>query len=85
VYYSLLSGDQPGPEIAEALRAATGFFRTLLAQELRVRHVPELRFFPDEALARGRALEDLIAKAARDLPPASGDEHDDEPAPDDQR
>lgn len=81
-YYALLSGAQPGPEIADALRVATGFFRSLVAQELRVRHVPELRFLPDEALARGRALEDLIAKAARDLPPATGDDRggqDDQP------
>jgi ribosome-binding factor A len=63
VYYTLLSGEKPGPEIADALKAATGFFRSTLARELRVRHVPELRFHVDEALARSRSLEDLIASA----------------------
>lgn len=63
VFYTLLSGEKPGPEIGEGLRAATGFFRTIVAQELRVRHVPELRFQEDEALARGRSLEDLIHRA----------------------
>jgi len=63
VYYTLLSGEPANLELGTALGAAAGFLRTLLAQELRVRQVPELRFFPDEALARSRSLEDLIDKA----------------------
>lgn len=63
VYYALLSGDPAGPDIATALGSAGGFLRTALARELRVRHVPELRFFPDEALARSRSLEALIERA----------------------
>jgi ribosome-binding factor A len=63
VYYSLLSGELPGPEIGKGLQAASGFLRTALAGELRVRHVPELRFYPDEALARSRSLEALIEQA----------------------
>jgi ribosome-binding factor A len=72
VYYTLLSGESPGPEVADAFRSATGFLRSALARELRVRQVPELRFLPDEALSRGRSLEALIEKAvSRD---ASSDE-----------
>lgn len=65
VYYSLLSGDPISPEIGDALGAASGFLRSRLAGELRVRHVPELRFFPDEALARARSLEQLIDRAVK--------------------
>lgn len=76
IYYTLLSGENPGPEVGEALRSATGFLRSALARELRVRQVPELRFFPDEALSRGRSLEALIEQAvARDAPA------DEEPGP----
>lgn len=70
VYYTMLSGAPPSPQVADALRSASGFLRTLLAGELRLRHVPELRFFPDEALARARSLEALIERAV-DARPAS--------------
>lgn len=65
VYYALLSGKAATPEHEAALRSAAGFLRTLLAQELRARTTPEIRFLPDETLARGRALEDLIDSAVR--------------------
>lgn len=76
VYYTLLSGDSPRPEVADAFRSATGFLRSALARELRLRQVPELRFLPDEALSRGRSLEALIEKAVSQDGPA-----DDKPGP----
>lgn len=63
VYFTMLSGERPGPAVAEALRNAAGYLRTLVAGELRLRHVPELRFLEDEALARARSLEALIERA----------------------
>ena len=63
VYYTLLSGELASRELGEALRSAAGFFRSSLARELRLRQVPELRFFPDEALTRSRSLENLIDRA----------------------
>jgi ribosome-binding factor A len=63
VYYTMLSGEQPGAAVPEALRSAAGYLRTLVAGELRLRHVPELRFHPDEALARARSIEALIERA----------------------
>lgn len=79
VYYSRLGGTPVDAETAAALTAATGFLRSTLAGELRIRQVPELRFFPDEALARGRAMDELIARAV------SGPEKpaSDDSAPDD--
>ncbi len=63
VYYTVLGGEVPAAEVAAGLQAASGFLRSAVAQELRVRKVPELRFHPDEALARARSLEDLIGQA----------------------
>ena len=63
VFYTLLSGEPASRELGQALHTAAGFLRSALARDLRVRHVPELRFFPDEALARGRVLANLIDKA----------------------
>jgi ribosome-binding factor A len=60
VYYTQLSRE---PEIQAALRAAAGFLRSAVAKALRAKHVPALRFSPDEMAERGRMLEDLIDKA----------------------
>jgi ribosome-binding factor A len=65
VYYTLLTGEKPTPAVGAGLQAAAGFLRSVLARELRVRHVPELRFQEDEALARGRSLEQLIDDVVR--------------------
>lgn len=80
VYYTLLSGEPLRPEIALALRSAAGFLRSALARDLHVRHVPELRFFPDDALARGRSLEALINRAVA-VEPGGHDDKPEEGAP----
>lgn len=81
VHYALLSGSAVTPEIEAAFQAAAGFLRSYLAGELRVRSVPELRFSPDLALMKGRALESLIDSAMRTERRASPD--DEEPPPGD--
>ncbi|MCC7329836.1 MAG: 30S ribosome-binding factor RbfA [Gammaproteobacteria bacterium] len=63
VYYAVLGGAAPPEDTAAGLQAASGFLRSRVARELQVRKVPELRFRPDDALARARSLEDLIQKA----------------------
>lgn len=63
VYYTRLGGVAVDADTAAALHAASGFLRSTLAGELRIRQIPELRFVPDEALARGRAMDELIARA----------------------
>jgi ribosome-binding factor A len=78
VHYALLTGTPVGPELSTALRSATGFLRSTLARELRVRRVPELRFLPDESLERSRSLGDLIDRAVAGQRDAS--EGTDEPA-----
>lgn len=63
VYYTRLDGLPVDADTVAALSAATGFLRSTLAGGLRIRQIPELRFVPDEALARGRAMDELIARA----------------------
>ncbi|MCC7258156.1 MAG: 30S ribosome-binding factor RbfA [Gammaproteobacteria bacterium] len=87
VYVALLSGDAFPEATLAALRSAAGFLRSTLARDLQIRMTPELRFFPDEALARSRALESLIEMAVRTddqkhAGSAAGDEDDAGPAPD---
>ena len=77
VFYTTL-GEQPVPAgVAEAFKAAMGYLRSGVARELRVRHVPELRFIPDEGLARARSLEDLIELAMEREGPSQGAAEDD--------
>jgi ribosome-binding factor A len=71
VLYSRMNGEAPDAEVAAAFASATGYLRTLIARELRLRKVPELRFLPDEALARARSLEALIEKAVRPTAPSA--------------
>lgn len=74
VYYSVLQTDgsvvDPGP----ALAAARGFLRSVLAREIRVRHVPELRFRVDETGHRAAELERLIDEAVAHDQAAEGGE-----------
>jgi ribosome-binding factor A len=72
VFYSTLGAEGvAAEERAAGLAAANSFLRTVLARELRVRQVPELRFLPDESFERGVALERLITEAAAGSPAVS--------------
>ncbi len=52
-----------GDELAAAFGSAMKFIRGRLAQQLTVRHVPELRFRYDDSMARGEAMDRLIEDA----------------------
>jgi ribosome-binding factor A len=72
VLYSKLGANAgEAAERAAGLNAATSYLRTVLAREMRVRQVPELRFLPDESFERGVALEKLITAAAHSGPVAA--------------
>ncbi len=72
VHYTLIGADSAdaAKECTEALNRAAGFLRSLLSKDSNMRSVPSLRFYFDGSVGRGRALEDLIDRAAaadRDL------------------
>lgn len=65
VYVTLL-GDDDAERIKEnlaVLKRAAGFLRSQIAQRIKLRHVPELRFHYDESVARGHKLSSLIDQA----------------------
>ena len=51
-------------ESVEALNKAAGFLRSLLSKDSTMRMVPQLRFYFDTSVGRGRDLEALIKRAA---------------------
>ena len=65
IYVTLL-GEQDSERIKEnlqVLKRAAGFPRSQIAQRIKLRHVPELRFHFDESVVRGQHLSSLIDEA----------------------
>lgn len=58
---------------AEALKKAGGFLRGQLADRLKMRQIPELRFLFDDALVEGDAVRDLLKQLKKDDPSAFED------------
>ncbi|NOQ94373.1 MAG: 30S ribosome-binding factor RbfA [Methylophaga sp.] len=71
VFVTRLSGvdsEQDIDECLEGLKRAAGFLRRNLAGRVELRNIPELRFHYDKSLERGFQMDELIAKANKDLP-----------------
>jgi ribosome-binding factor A len=73
IFFSTLNpDDEVGPAL-EAFNRAAGFIRSRVGREIRLRRVPELRFFRDDSARRGMELTRLIAEVAPAPPAATGD------------
>lgn len=55
--------------VQAAFVRATGFLRSKLGEVVRARVTPDLRFIHDDALDRGRRIEDVLRAIERDRPP----------------
>lgn len=78
VYYTVLGDQEQNDKTRKALGRAAGFLRTQLAQRLKMRRVPELRFFPDSTLEEGNKMEALFEQIHREEAEHPRD-HDDAP------
>lgn len=70
VYVTRLTGvesDQDVDECIEGLTNAAGFLKRGIAKRVEIRSVPELRFYYDKSLEHGFRMDELIAKANKDL------------------
>jgi ribosome-binding factor A len=67
IYYTMLGSDssEDAKESTEVLNKAAGFLRSQLSRDSSMRSVPQLRFYFDSSVGRGRDLEDLIQRATR--------------------
>ena len=59
VYFTTIDDRQ---KVTKDLNNAAGFFRSLLAERLIMRHTPELRFIFDESIEYGEKIENIIKK-----------------------
>ena len=74
VYVTIFDSEE-APACIKALNRAGGFLRNRLAKTLRMRIIPELRFFHDASVETGRQVGELIDKAmASDRKPSDEDE-----------
>jgi ribosome-binding factor A len=66
VYYTAMdtNSTEEAAESTEALNKAAGFLRSQLSRDSSMRSVPQLKFYFDTSVGRGRDLEDLIRRAA---------------------
>lgn len=60
IYVSKLGSQREREELLDALTKANGFIRSALSQRLKIRKVPELRFFLDDSLEYGAKIEKLL-------------------------
>ena len=60
VYYTTIGDDKARKESARALTRATPFLRRQMGQRLRLKRVPELVFFYDDAIERGDRIERIL-------------------------
>ncbi len=65
VYVSTLDAEQIEPTMA-VLAAAAPFLRRELGKRLRMRSIPELRFFKDTAIERGMRITQLLDEIAKE-------------------
>ena len=61
IYFTTL--DEANKEkITKDINKAKGYFRSLLADRLNIRHIPELKFVYDESIEYGKNIENIISE-----------------------
>ncbi len=68
--YVAVAGEVEREQVERALSEDRGFYRSMLAERLSLRHTPELRFVIDETVERSLRLQALLRDDDTDL--ASG-------------
>ncbi|MDR0288363.1 MAG: 30S ribosome-binding factor RbfA [Clostridiales bacterium] len=62
VYVSVLGDKAIKDNAMEALKSASGYLRSELGKQIKMRYMPELNFYLDESIERGVRINDLINK-----------------------
>ncbi len=65
-YYTVLGAESDKAVAAEGLAKAAPFIRRTLGRQMRLRHIPELRFEYDRSADTGRRIDELLREARRD-------------------
>jgi ribosome-binding factor A len=57
---SVLGGDEEKEKSLECLKSASNFIRSELGKRLRVKHIPEVKFFFDDSAVKGARIEEIL-------------------------
>jgi ribosome-binding factor A len=84
VYYTAIGDEKAKKDTARGLEAAKAFLRRAVANQVRLRRVPELAFEYDRGVEHQDRVEKILhelaeERRARGEPDASDDSHQDEP------
>jgi ribosome-binding factor A len=71
--YVAVGGDVVVADVEKALAQDRGFYRSMLAERLSLRHTPELRFVIDETVERSLRMRALLHDEEEDLLPEAGE------------
>lgn len=63
IHFSMLDPNGDPAPVQEGLERASGFLRSRLGREIKIRHVPELRFSHDDSAAEAQRISSLIEGA----------------------
>ena len=66
IYFGLLTENERRAEVLAGLKSATGFIRTKVAKELKLRFVPTIEFVYDDTQDQARRIEDLLQQVKKD-------------------
>jgi ribosome-binding factor A len=60
IHFSMLDPNGDPAPVQEGLERASGFLRSRLGREIKIRHVPELRFSHDNSASEAQRISSLI-------------------------
>jgi len=72
IYVTALGGEERKDEVLRALKGASGFLRSSLARNIRLRTFPQLRFFWDSSTERGARIDELLDMLKDEHPDEDG-------------
>jgi ribosome-binding factor A len=62
VYFSVMGDEEDRSDTERGLRSASNFMRKAVADELKLRNAPELRFVYDDSLDRAMGIERALSE-----------------------
>jgi ribosome-binding factor A len=66
IYISVMGNEEQKKESMKGLVSATGFLRSELANQMRLRHVPELHFLLDSSIDHGTRIAQLLVQVQKE-------------------
>ena len=66
IYFMNLGGGSDREQVLEGLKAARGFIKKVLARQLKLRYMPDLKFFYDDSFDYGDRIDRLLKQIDTD-------------------